>query len=85
MASKELSKIKFGGRFEMNVRDFLNILYGKVDDGYIGIPYIENIKVVTKWFHSSELDDIAKCIIEEGKKHNTYYCICRKESKGIRT
>lgn len=60
---------------EMNTREFLDILYGKVDDGYIGISYIENGNVRTKWFHSSELDASASYIIEEGKIHNTYYCV----------
>lgn len=58
---------------EMNTREFLDILYGKVDDGYIGISYIENGNVRTKWFHFSELDEVASYIIEEGKIHNTYY------------
>lgn len=60
---------------EMNTREFLDILYGKVDDGYIGISYIENGNVRTKWFHSSERDEVASYIIEEGKIHNTYYCV----------
>ena len=59
----------------MNTKEFLNVLYSNVEDGYIGIPYIENGNVITKWFHSSELDDIATYIVEEGVKHNTYYCI----------
>lgn len=75
MASEEFSKIAVGGYMEMNTREFLNILYGKVDDGYIGISYIENGNVRTKWFHSSELDASTSYIIEEGKIHNTYYCV----------
>ena len=59
----------------MEVREFLQVLYGNVDDGYIGIPYIEKGNVATRWFHSSELDDASAYILEEGKKHNTYYCV----------
>lgn len=74
-AYEEFSKIAVGCYMEMNTREFLDILYGKVNDGYIGISYIENGSVVTKWFHFSELDAIASYIIEEGKIHNTYYCL----------
>mgnify|MGYP000867627598 CR=1 FL=1 len=59
----------------MNTREFLDVIYRNVEDGYICIPYIENGNVITKWFHSSEIDSIATYIIEEGVKHNTYYCI----------
>lgn len=59
----------------MNTREFLDILYRKVDEGYIGILYIENGNVLTRWFHSSEMDAIASYIIKEGKIHNTYYCV----------
>lgn len=59
----------------MEVKEFLQVLYGKVDDGYIGIPHIEKGNVITKWFHVSELDMAAAYITEEGKQHNTYYCV----------
>ena len=59
----------------MNTREFLGVLYEKVDDGYIGASYLENGKTVTKWFSSYALDDMASYIIQEGAKHNTYYCV----------
>ncbi|MCD2492960.1 DUF3987 domain-containing protein [Lacrimispora sp. NSJ-141] len=40
----------------MNTREFLDILYGKMDDGFIGISYIEKKNVITKWFQALELD-----------------------------
>lgn len=59
----------------MNTREFLGVLYEKVDGGYIGASYLENGKTVTKWFSSSALDNMASYIIQEGAKHNTYYCV----------
>lgn len=50
----------------MEVKEFLQVLCGKVDDGYIGIPHIEKGNVITKWFHVSELDMAADYITEEG-------------------
>lgn len=59
----------------MNTREFLGVLYEKVNDGYIGITYLDNGKAYTKWFHTSELGAAADYIVQEGKKHNTYYCV----------
>ncbi len=59
----------------MNTREFLGVLYENVDGGYIGTTYLEKGKATTKWFHTSELDAAADYIFQEGKKHNTYYCV----------
>ena len=55
MAFEECSKI--GGYFEMENIEFLEILYGKVPEGWVGVSYIIDGKIKTKWFEVSELED----------------------------
>lgn len=59
----------------MEVKEFLHTLYEKVGDGYIGVPHIENGKVVTKWFQLSEIDEMADYVVEIGATNNTYYSV----------
>jgi len=59
----------------MELKEFLHILYKDVGDCYIGVPYINNGKVVTEWFHSSKIDAMADYIVEAGTSYNTYYCV----------
>ena len=55
----------------MELKEFLHILYNDVGDCYIGVPYINAGKVVTEWFHSSNLDVMADYILEAGAAYLT--------------
>lgn len=79
MAFEECSKI--GGYFEMKNIEFLKILYGKVPEGYVGVSYIIDGKIKTKWFAVSELEDMAVFIDETGKEYNTYYGVNPRREK----
>lgn len=59
----------------MELKEFLHILYKDVGDCYIGVPHIDNGRVVTEWFHSSNLDAMADYIVVTGTSYNTYYCV----------
>ena len=59
----------------MELKEFLHILYKDVGDCYIGVPYINEGKVVTEWFRSHNLDAMADYIVEKGTSYNTYYCV----------
>lgn len=56
----------------MELNEFLHILYKDVGDCYIGVPYINNEKVVTEWFHASKIDAMADYIVETGTSYNTF-------------
>lgn len=61
--------------------EFLKILYGKVPEGYVGVSYIIDGKIKTKWFAVSELEDMAVFIDEMGKEYNTYYGVNPRREK----
>lgn len=61
--------------------EFLKILYGNVPEGYVGISYIINGKIKTKWFAVSELEVMVSFIDETGKEYNTYYGVNPRREK----
>lgn len=55
----------------MKNREFLQLLYGKVNEGALSVSYRVNGKMSTKWFKCDELDKMSAFIVKTGKNHDT--------------
>lgn len=55
----------------MENREFLQVLYGKVNEGALSVSWRVNGKLSTKWFKFDELNEMSEFIVKAGRNHDT--------------
>lgn len=55
----------------MENREFLQVLYGKVNQGALSVSWRVNGKLSTKWYDATELNEMSEFIVKTGRNHDT--------------